>query len=557
MSGLSSASKKLVREMSSAQAKPCAIFVAIKEKHPEDCPTQRHIYNYREKIRTESFEGRDVIGQFYRLAIDKDYIHWTQAVPDSNVVTHLFMAHPTSITLFRSYYLFVGMDSTYKTNKYKMSFFEIIGMTPSNKNFLIAYAIMKDETEGSYMWVLQKLKLLLQPDVHPTVIATDRELGLMRPVREVFPHSHHLLCTWHINKDVEDRVGKLSGMKKFGEIFKNSKWKRIIEAPTEAEYEAAVVAMKNTTGNWPGVIQYVETTWLVHKEKFCRAWTNKVLHLGNTTTCRVESSHAQLKQWLNSSTGALDTVWANVHKDIEAQIEAIKYSLEDSRRRSAVNHCGEPFTYLDLHVSHYCLAVLNDELKRMHGLSMDVVTECGCVLPMTHGIPCTCELKTYIDTNESVRVDRIHPFWRSLAFEGLSDIPVSVPVYADGSEDHRVFQSLVEKVEKLDPSMVRSISMYIHDQINPEQSGFKEPEVKDTVRGRPKGNSSTKRNPSAWEYNQSPRGRARSSGSRSSRSRGRSSSSSVHNSKMPGIFYFIYIYVEVKVNIFLLINFIY
>ncbi|XP_065861098.1 protein FAR1-RELATED SEQUENCE 5-like [Euphorbia lathyris] len=269
MSGLSPASKKLVREMSSAQAKPCAIFAAIKEKHPEDCPTQRHIYNYREKIRTESFEGRDVIGQFYRLAIDKDYIHWTQAVPGSNVVTHLFMAHPTSITLFRSYYLFVGMDSTYKTNKYKMSFFEIIGMTPSNKNFLIAYAIMKDETEGSYMWVLQKLKLLLQPDVHPTAIATDRELGLMRPVREVFPHSHHLLCTWHINKDVEDRVGKLSGMKKFGEIFKNFKWKRITEAPTEAEYEAAVVAMKNTTGNWPGVIQYVETTWLVHKEKFC------------------------------------------------------------------------------------------------------------------------------------------------------------------------------------------------------------------------------------------------------------------------------------------------
>ncbi|XP_065855779.1 uncharacterized protein [Euphorbia lathyris] len=75
MSGLSPASKKLVREMSSAQAKPCAIFAAIKEKHLEDCPTQRHIYNYWEKIRTESFEGRDVIGQFYRLAIDKDYIH--------------------------------------------------------------------------------------------------------------------------------------------------------------------------------------------------------------------------------------------------------------------------------------------------------------------------------------------------------------------------------------------------------------------------------------------------------------------------------------------------
>ncbi|XP_065854751.1 uncharacterized protein [Euphorbia lathyris] len=164
MSGLSPGSKKLVREMSSAQAAPCAIFAAIKEKHSEDCPTQRHIYNYREKIRTESFEGRDVIGQFYRLAIDKEYVHWTQAVPGSNVMPHLFMAHPTSITLFRSYYLFVGMDSTYKTNKYKMSFFEIIGMTPSNKNFLIAYAIMKDETKESYMWeVIHRVQGLIVP----------------------------------------------------------------------------------------------------------------------------------------------------------------------------------------------------------------------------------------------------------------------------------------------------------------------------------------------------------------------------------------------------------
>ncbi|XP_065854731.1 subtilisin-like protease SBT5.3 [Euphorbia lathyris] len=134
--------------------------------------------------------------------------------------------------------------------------------------------------------------------------------------------------------------------------------------------------------------------------------------------------------------------------------------------------------------------------------------------------------------DESVRANRIHPFWRSLAFEGLSDIPVTASVYADRSEDHRFFHSLVEKVEKLDHSMVRSISMMIHDQINPEQSGFKEPEVKDTVRGRPKGNSSTKRNPNAWKYSQAPRGRARSSGSRSSRSRGRSSSSSVHNNEM-------------------------
>ena len=32
---------------------------------------------------------------------------------------------------------------------------------------------------------------------------------------------------------------------------------------------------------------YVNDTWIIpHKEKFITAWTNKVMHLGNTTTNR-------------------------------------------------------------------------------------------------------------------------------------------------------------------------------------------------------------------------------------------------------------------------------
>ncbi|KAL6558823.1 hypothetical protein OROMI_019173 [Orobanche minor] len=206
MSGLSKSAKQVVREMSAAQAKPCAILAAIQNKFPEDNPTRRHIYNYRDQLRRHDSEERDVVGQFHHLAVTNNYVHWTEADPNTNAVTHIFMAHPTSINLIRTYKWFIGMDSTYKTNKYKMPFLEIVGMTPCNKNFLIAYAIMKDETEWSYAWVLEKLKILLGFDVHPTAIVTDRELGLMRPIGEVFPQSAHLLCTWHINKDVEDKV---------------------------------------------------------------------------------------------------------------------------------------------------------------------------------------------------------------------------------------------------------------------------------------------------------------------------------------------------------------
>ncbi|KAH1228959.1 Protein FAR1-RELATED SEQUENCE 5 [Glycine max] len=38
---------------------------------------------------------------------------------------------------------------------------------------------------------------------------------------------------------------------------------------------------------WPIFVDYVKETWIIpHKEKFVSAWTNKVMHLGNTTTNR-------------------------------------------------------------------------------------------------------------------------------------------------------------------------------------------------------------------------------------------------------------------------------
>lgn len=286
----------------------------------------RHVYNHRDYLRRVGFEGRDVVGQLCHLAMKNNYINWMIADPDTKVLTHLFLAHPDSLNLLRTYPWFIGMDSTYKTNRYKMPFLEITGMTPCNNNFMVAYAFMKDETEGSYRWVLERLRLLVGNAVQPTVIVTDRELGLMRPISDIFPETQHLLCTWHINKDVEDRAYKIFAKnRKMAARFTQGIWRRVMEAPTEQEYEDAVMYLGERMRVYPRVVSYVTGTWLVHKQKFVRAWTNNALHLGNTTTCRVESAHAVLKQWLNSSTGALDTVWTKVHKEIESQLTQIRY----------------------------------------------------------------------------------------------------------------------------------------------------------------------------------------------------------------------------------------
>ncbi|XP_050207737.1 PKS-NRPS hybrid synthetase cheA-like [Mercurialis annua] len=511
MSGLSAAAKMIVRDMSAAQAKPCAILAAVQEKFPSDNPTRRQVYNYRDNLRKSSFEDRDMVGQFFHLALTHNYLHWTLSEESTGVLTHLFMSHPDSVRLVRTYPWVIGMDSTYKTNKYHMPFFEIIGMTPSNKNFLIAYAIMKDETEGSYRWVLERLRFLIGDHLQPTCIFTDRELGLLKPVKEIFPHTPHLLCTWHINKDVEDKVFKLCGRDTaITDTFMNGSWKKLIKAQTEEQYVAALTTVKMRTRAFPAVMQYLDRTWLGHKEKFVSCWTNKVLHFGNTTTCRVESAHAQLKQWLNSSTGALDTVWTKVDCVIQSQLTDIRKTLEGSRQTIGVHRRGYPYDHVSYKVSHYCLDLVAKELRRMRELSCDVLVRCGCVLRTTHQIPCACELKAVIDAGVLISLDSIHSFWKTLVIGDGVETSEQADYAAFQSEDHRYFCGVVEEVMSQDPSIVRDISHIINERLHPEESAYLEPEVKSTVRGRPKGSTSTKRNPSVWEYSHG-RGRAKSS----------------------------------------------
>ncbi|KAH1260816.1 hypothetical protein GmHk_02G003839 [Glycine max] len=82
---------------------------------------------------------------------------------------------------------------------------------------------------------------------------------------------------------------------------------------------------------WPMFVDYVKETWIIpHKEKFVSAWTNKVMHLGNTTTNMVEFAHSSLKKLLQNSLGDLCSVWDAMNNMIMLQHTKIKASFETS-----------------------------------------------------------------------------------------------------------------------------------------------------------------------------------------------------------------------------------
>ena len=223
------------------------------------------------------------------------------------------------------------------------------------------------------------------------MVVTDRDLALMGAILVVFPDVAHLLCTWHISKNVEGH-----GKKTFE---KNEDWDaffilfhELIKSPTEDFFTANYQKFKLQYRERKDLLKYIDDTWFSkYKERIFCAWTNAVMHFGNVTTNRVESQHAALKKYLGSSQGDLIGNFNMTHNLLISQHVAIRASFKRSLSYNMHHHRIPEFNYLRAFVSCHALDILLEEKKRGEYVGIDV-SSCGCVVKRTHGLPCAHEI---------------------------------------------------------------------------------------------------------------------------------------------------------------------
>ncbi|XP_074266996.1 protein FAR1-RELATED SEQUENCE 5-like [Silene latifolia] len=341
--------------------RPAIISAGLHQRNPEKSrPNRRQIYNRSQKVRAEERDGRNPAQQMLALTVQHKYVHYWVTDQETDELTHVFMAHPEAVEMFRSYYYVVLIDSTYKTNLYRLPLVEMVGVTPVGKSFVIVYALVTHESEDGYRWVLQKLKALLNDVVQPNAIVTDCEQGLLNSIPTVFPDSSHLLCLWHIYANVETKALSLTGRDSWAKFITCNLFQAVVEAKTEDKFN---VAWANLARQWAGVAAYIESQWFPHVEKWAKYRTNKITHFENTSTSRVESTHANLKRWLNSAKLAIDSIWIRFHSLMETQHVEIRHSLELSRSRRLTG-IHRLFFRLSHKISKNTIIELREEFER-------------------------------------------------------------------------------------------------------------------------------------------------------------------------------------------------
>src|SRR6266536_4559978 len=95
------------------------------------------------------------------------------------------------------------LDTTYKTNKFRIPLVNIIGMTKINRNFYTTSVFLAGKKKSDYNIVFLNLKNLYDfwKLLYPVTFVTDTYKAKIKILKKIFPEANHILCIFHINNN--------------------------------------------------------------------------------------------------------------------------------------------------------------------------------------------------------------------------------------------------------------------------------------------------------------------------------------------------------------------
>ncbi|KAJ1380945.1 OTU domain [Sesbania bispinosa] len=273
-------------------------------------------------------------------------------------------------------------------------------------------------------------------------------------------------------------------------------WISVIQSPTKIDFDDRFAQFEELCP--PTLFDYVNKTWIFpHKEIFVAAWIDRVMHLGNTTTNKVESVHARLKRLLQDSRGDICNCWDAMNNLIILQHTEIKASFQ----RSIMNleHLFNNRLYkLFGFVSKNAMVHIFEEMRRVEYIGIDTST-CGCKLRMTYGLPCACQLAICKMYFGFIPVEKVHAHWRRLTFtDQVSEAECAgVTLRPELDELKRRFDELNMDGKVAFKYKVREFAFPNTTSMCPPPENVR---TKGSTKGQSQTESSTKRDPLFFEY---------------------------------------------------------
>ena len=217
--GLLAEGKNIVAQASTMGLAPHAIAVQLSILEGKHI-SLRTVYNAKAAAQKEKMQGNTPMEYLLWLLEESNWVH-KHKFDSKGKLNLLFFSHPGSLALAKRYHHVANVDATYKTNKNNYPLLPAVSQVATNCSFSVAFCFMCDETDASYQWAIEKLKLVLfwlgavylcgnwfcccfrsvwHPDQLPKVFITNQEQALRNALKHHFPQAILNVCIWHVDK---------------------------------------------------------------------------------------------------------------------------------------------------------------------------------------------------------------------------------------------------------------------------------------------------------------------------------------------------------------------
>lgn len=168
----------------------------------------KDLYNFLDAERREEIKDGDAIGALAYLCAKKDsdpLFFYKYDVDGCNRLSRLFWTDSRAKSDYKIFGDVLVFDSTYRTNAYRKPLVILAGVNNHYMTTIFACALLSDETEATYVWVLETLMEAMEGK-QPISVITDSDNAMKNSIEKVFPTAQHRLCCWHLQRNAATNV---------------------------------------------------------------------------------------------------------------------------------------------------------------------------------------------------------------------------------------------------------------------------------------------------------------------------------------------------------------
>lgn len=316
------------------------------------------MYNEQERQKEAMYSDAKVALDFLEGMRGSDDMMFVRHIVDRDGrLQHLFWCDGVSRRDYTVFGDVLAFDATYKKNKYMCPVVVFSGVNHHNQSIVFATAIVGNETEETYTWLLQQFLEAMGGRI-PVSVITDGDIAMRNAIKNVFPSAHHRLCAWHLLRNATSNV-------------KNPKFVSRLRQCMLGDYDLGEFKRK-----WNKLVVdfgLEDNNWVKDLYDKRRMWAAAHIRgkffAGFRTTSRCEGLHSEFSRFVNVRNNLVDFLqhyhrWLSYmrFKEVEADYKSMH---------------GEPVIQTQYeHIEQFAGTVYTNEiLKQFHPV---IVRACTC-----------------------------------------------------------------------------------------------------------------------------------------------------------------------------------